>query len=249
MPNPILKPEIIERVETLDGYHDGLESNETTVSGTIGKLIILTLIVLCVAAYTWTLAVNGFTDKVVIFMYTGIIGGLITAFITIFNKKVSNITAPLYAVFEGLALGGISCYFEQMFKGIVINAVGITIITLLAMAFLYQTKIIKPTEKFRSIVVSATIGIALFYLITFIASLFGHNSVAFAGGTLSIVISVAICLVAAFNFILDFDTIEQAAQNRMPKYFEWYAAFGVLITLVWLYVEVLRLLSYLNSRD
>ena len=245
MPNPILKPEALERVENFDG----LDSSSVTVSGTVNKLIILTLVVLFTAFYTWSLAAAGFADKVSLFMYVGIIGGLITAIVTAFNRQISNITAPIYAIFEGLALGGISFYFEHLYKGIVVNAVGATIVTLLAMLFLYQARIIKPTEKFRSIIISATFGIMLFYLITFVASLFGHQSIAHAGGTVSIVISGAICLVAAFNFILDFDFIEQAQQNQLPKYFEWYGAFGVLVTLVWLYIEILRLLSYLNSRD
>ena len=245
MPNPILKPEIIERVETFDG----LDSSSATVTGTVGKLVFLTLIVLFTATYTWSLAMAGFADKVNLFMIVGIVGGLIAAIVTAFNRQISNITAPIYAIFEGLALGGISCHFEQMFKGVVINAVAATIVTLLAMLLLYQTKIIRPTEKFRSIVLSATFGIMLFYLITLIASWLGHPSLAFAGGPISIVISGVICLVAAFNFILDFDLIEQAEQNGMPKYFEWYGAFGVLVTLVWLYIELLRLLSYLNSRD
>ena len=154
MPNPVLKPEIIERVETLDG----LDSSVTTVSGTVSKLVFLTLIVLLTASYTWSLAAAGFADKVSLFMTVGIVGGLITAIVTAFNKQISNITAPIYAIFEGLALGGISCYFEHLYKGIVVNAVGATIVTLLAMLFLYQARIIKPTEKFRSIIISATFG-------------------------------------------------------------------------------------------
>jgi len=174
----------------------------------------------------------------------------IISLVMMFRPVWSPWAAPVYAVLEGLFLGAISAFFEYKFHGIVIQAAGLTFLTLFAMLFLYRTGIIKVTEKFRMGVFAATGAIALMYLASFILGLFGVNfPMMHSGGTLGIVIGVVICGVAALNLVLDFDFIEKGSENRLPKYMEWYSSFALMVTLVWLYLEILRLLSRINSRN
>lgn len=220
-----------------------------SIVGAVNKTMGLILIVMAVAVYAWSVCATGYTDKANLLTIMGVVAGLILAIITTFKPKTSPITAPAYAICEGLVVGTVSYSYGAMFNGIIQNAILITIATLFAMLFLYKSGLIKATPLFRKIVITSTIGIAIFYLISFIASFSGFHMTLFNGGMLGIGVSLLICAIAAFNFILDFDFLEEASKKQLPKYFEWYGAFAILVTLIWLYFEVLRLLAQLNSRD
>lgn len=226
-----------------------LEGKPMTISGAINKTMLLLGIVILVAMYTWNLCANGFSDKASIFLIGGIIAGLILAVITSFKPNVSPITAPAYALCEGLAVGIISYYYGSMYSGIIQNAIGITILALFSMLFLYKTKMIQATPTFRKVIFTSTVAIAIFYFVGFIGALLGHPMTIFNGGLLGIGVSLLICAIAAFNFIIDFDFIEQSEKNMLPSYFEWYGGFTLLVTLIWLYLEVLRLLAQFSRRD
>lgn len=223
-------------------------ANTMTVQGTINKIGFLLLLVLTAGSFTWKMAFAN-PHSVQNLMYLGIFGGLVTAFITIFSPKNARFTAPLYAVFEGLTLGGISALYNMAFQGIVLNAILLTLMTLFGMLFLYKTEIVKPTEKFKAGVISATMGVAFAYLFSFILSMFGIASPIHAGGTMGIIISLVVVGIAALNLILDFDMIFKGAENHAPEHMEWYSAFGLMVTLIWLYLELLRLLAQLQRRD
>jgi uncharacterized YccA/Bax inhibitor family protein len=180
----------------------------------------------------------------------GAIGGFITALITTFSPRRSAITAPIYAVLEGLFLGAISALFEARFPGLVMRAVLLTFGVFGVMLMLYRSGTIQVNNKFRTIIIAATGGIALVYLVSFVVSMFGVNiSFLYDSSPLSIGISLFVVAIAALNLILDFDMIVQGSYAQAPKYMEWYGAFGLMVTLVWLYLELLRLLSKLASRD
>lgn len=220
--------------------------NGMTLRGTADKSLILLFILLVTATYTWGLGAEG-----QMLMIIGIFGGLITAMITIFKKTASPITAPIYAAFEGLFLGGISSIFETMYPGIVSQAVFLTLGIFLALLFAYKSRIIKPTENFKLGVFAATAGIAVVYLINMFMSFFGSSIPVLQidnASPLSIGISIFVIIIAALNLVLDFDFIESGVEANAPKYMEWYSAFGLLVTLVWLYIEILRLLAKLNER-
>ena len=219
-----------------------------TVNGTVNKTGILTLCVIASAAWTWSRFFNG--ESVTGLIAVGAIGGLILALVTTFKAVWSPITAPIYAVLEGLVLGGISAIYQQRFPGIPMQAVGLTFGVLIALLLVYRTGIIRVTDKFRMGVVAATGGIFAFYMLTWILSFFGVRFGSLMGsGALSIGISVAVVIVAALNLVLDFDFIERGAAAGAPKYMEWYGAFGLMVTLIWLYLEILRLLTKLQRRD
>ncbi len=221
-----------------------------TVRGTINKTFLMLLLVVLGAAYTWRLLGTGAVDTMKIYMIGGAIGGFIVAMITIFKQTWAPFTAPIYAALEGLFLGGISAFFNAQFPGIVLNAVTLTFGTTFALLFVYRSGWIKVTNKFRLGVVAATGGIAVAYLLSFILSLFGVNiGFMHSSGPLGIIISLVVIVVASLNLILDFDFIERGAQEGAPKYMEWYGAFGLMVTLVWLYIEFLRLLSKVGSRN
>lgn len=241
--NPVLKPRSFESSSAL--------TERMTLNGTVNKTAMLLAIVLASAMWTWgkffqtqdSASVSGL-------MLIGIVGGLIMALVTIFFKKASPFTAPAYAVFEGLAIGGISAIFEMRYPGIVIQAVGLTFGTMICLLAAYRSGLIKATENFKLGIVAATGAIALLYLVDIVLSLF-HMPIGFIheGGIFGILFSVVVVTIAALNLVLDFDFIEESVNNGSPKYMEWYAAFGLLVTLVWLYMEILRLLSKLQSRN
>ncbi len=241
--NPVLNGQVFRGV----GYADAM----MTISGTVNKTGILMLCALATAAWTW----NRFTTTqdpaaVAPMLLLGGIGGFIFALVTVFKKEWSPVTAPAYALLEGLVLGGLSSILEMRFPGIAMQAVGLTFGTLIAMLVAYRTGVIRATEKFTLGVVAATGGIAIFYLLTMLLGFFGvHFNSVFGAGPLGIVISVVITIVAALNLILDFAFIENGARMGAPKYMEWYGAFGLMVTLIWLYLEILRLLAKLNSRN
>lgn len=225
--------------------------NAMTVKGTLQKFGFMFLMVMGTSFYSW----KEFTDggNVQPLILTGAIGGLVVAIVIMFKKEWSPFLAPAYALLEGLFLGAISAYYNFAFAeqapGIVINAVGLTFGTAIAMYLLYSFRIIRATQKFKAIVFTATAGIAVFYLIAWALSFFGIQiPFLHEGSALGIGFSVFVVALAALNLILDFDMIEQGAELGAPKYMEWYGAFGLLVTIVWLYLEILRLLSKISKK-
>ena len=226
-----------------------------TLNGAVNKTAILLVLTLAGALFTWAqfsaAMAAGNPGAVMPYVWGGAIGGFVVALVTIFKKTWSPYTAPLYAVLEGLFLGAVSAMFELRFPGIVMQAVGLTFGTLAALLLAYRSGLIKATENFKLGVVAATGGIALLYLVNIGMRLFGFEGMGFIheGSTIGILFSVGVVIVAALNLVLDFDFIENGVEQQAPKYMEWYAAFSLLVTLVWLYLEILRLLSKLQSRD
>ncbi|MAC91709.1 MAG: hypothetical protein CMO99_04065 [Woeseiaceae bacterium] len=222
-----------------------------TLQGTVNKTGILLGILILTAVYTWNLFFQTGNPAAVMPIATGgAIGGFVLALITIFKKAWSPFTAPIYAALEGLFLGGISAIFEYQYPGIVIQATGLTLGTLASLLVLYKLGIIKPTENFRLMIVSATMGIAVLYLISMIMNMFGSSGVGFihSNGLFGIGFSLFVVAIAALNLVLDFDFIEQGSEMGAPKYMEWFGAFSLMVTLIWLYLEMLRLLAKLRSR-
>jgi uncharacterized YccA/Bax inhibitor family protein len=220
-----------------------------TLAGTVNKTGILLICVVATAAWSWSRFFRASTSDAALPLGIGLVGGFVVAMVTIFKKEWSPITAPIYALLEGLALGGISAMFELRYPGIAIQAVGLTFGTLFVLLMAYQSGVIRVTEKFKLGVVAATGGIAVFYLAQFVLGFFGVHFAALNGsGLLGIGFSVVVVIVAALNLVLDFDFIESGVSAGAPKYMEWYGAFGLIVTLVWLYLEILRLLSKINDR-
>ena len=222
-----------------------------TLQGTVNKTGILLGILVLTAVYTWNLFFQTGNPAAVMPIATGgAIGGFVLALITIFKKAWSPFTAPMYAALEGLFLGGISAIFEYQYPGIVIQATGLTLGTLASLLVLYKLGIIKPTENFRLMIVSATMGIAVLYLISMIMNMFGSSGIGFihSNGLFGIGFSLFVVAIAALNLVLDFDFIEQGSEMGAPKYMEWFGAFSLMVTLIWLYLEMLRLLAKLRSR-
>jgi uncharacterized YccA/Bax inhibitor family protein len=213
-----------------------------TLTGTVNKTGLLLLILIATTAWSWS------TNNP-LWIAVGAVGGFIVALVTIFKKQWSAITAPLYAALEGLMMGGVSAAFEAQYPGVVLQAVMLTFGTLAALLAAYSTGLIKVSQNFKLGVVAATGGIAIFYLVSMVLGFFHINMpLIYGNGAVSIGFSVVVVIVAALNLILDFDFIAASASQGAPKYMEWYAAFGLMITLVWLYLEVLRLLSKLRNR-
>lgn len=228
-----------------------------TLSGTANRTGALLLLSLLTAAFAWNQSTIALPSGEMapaagagIYMLGGAIGGFILALVTIFKKEWSPVTAPLYALVEGFFLGSVSALYDLRFHGIVFQAVLLTFGTLFALLIAYRSGLIKATENFKLGVVAATGGIAVVYLVTMVMQLFGMNvSYIHGSGLMGIGFSLVVVVVAALNLVLDFDFIEQGVEAGAPKYMEWYGAFGLMVTLVWLYVEFLRLLSKLQSRN
>ena len=243
--NPALNKNAFKVLNRNGGTGPISKNDSMTIKGTVDKTAISLFIMIASGYYIYS-------EQIVSLMLPGCILGFIVAIFTIFKKQYAPYTVPLYALFQGLFLGGISFMYGQMFDGIVYNAVLLTVTILLSLLLAYRSGIIKATENFKLGVFAATGGIALFYLISFIASFFGGGIAIFDptnGSMTSILVSLGVVLIASLNLVLDFDFIEQASENGAPKYMEWYGAFGLLVTLVWLYLEILRLLAKINSRD
>jgi uncharacterized YccA/Bax inhibitor family protein len=222
-----------------------------TVQGAVNKAALLLGCVLLTTAWTWHLfSLTSNPASVAPWMIGGALGGFVVALVTVFKQQWAPVTSPIYALLEGLFVGGLSALAESQYPGIVIQAVGLTFGTCLAVLMAYTSGLVKATENFKMGVVAATGGIALVYLASIILSLFGvsmpyiHDN-----GLFGIGFSVFVVIIAALNLVLDFDFIDNGARQGAPKYMEWYAAFGLMVTLVWLYIEVLRLLMKLRSRD
>jgi uncharacterized YccA/Bax inhibitor family protein len=222
-----------------------------TLNGTINKTGILLVLAIASAAWTWySFLTSGDLSVAGSMVLVGAFGGFIVAMVTAFKIEWSPVTAPLYAILEGLFLGGISALINQSKPGIAIEAVGLTFGTLFVMLFLYRTGIIKVTQKLRMGIFAATGGIALFYLLEWVLSFFGINLTTVNGASgIGIAFSLFVVGIAALNLVLDFDFVEQGVTYGVPKYMEWYAAFGIMVTLVWLYLEILRLLAKMRSRN
>lgn len=239
--NPALKADTFTRVPTTVG------AGSMTVNGTVNKTAVSLVILLMAASYTWNL---DRPENLWGLVTLGVIGGLIMAIATIFKQTWAPYTTPLYAAFEGLALGGISLGFETQYPGIVSQAVFLTFGTLAALLLAYRSSLIRATENFKLGVAAATGGIAILYLANLLLGFFGISiPLIHSNGMFGILFSVVVVVIAALNLVLDFDFIEQGAEQGAPKHMEWYGAFGLLVTLVWLYLEILRLLAKLNSRD
>ena len=240
--NPALTADIFTRVPPLAG-HDSM-----TITGTVNKTAMSLAVLLVAAMYVWGQGAQG--QLPMFWVWGGVIGGFIVALATTFKPVWAPYTTPLYAALEGVALGGISYVFEQTYPGIVAQAVFLTFGTLGALLFAYRSGLIRATENFKLGVFAATGGIGLVYLLSFVLGFFGISvPLIHSSGTFGILFSVFVVVIAALNLVLDFDFIEQGAERGAPKYMEWYGAFGLLVTLVWLYLEILRLLSKLRSRD
>jgi uncharacterized YccA/Bax inhibitor family protein len=222
-----------------------------TISGTVNKAGILMLCVIATAMYTWNqFFTSGNPASVSGYTMVGAFGGFIVAMITIFKKEWAPITAPIYALLEGLFLGALSAMFELRFPGIAIQSVALTFGTCFCLLLAYRSGLIRASEKFTMGIVAATGGIALVYFASMLLGLF-HVQIPgiFGGGPVGILFSLAVVVIAALNLILDFSMIEEGARRGAPKYMEWYSAFGLMVTLVWLYLEIVRLLSKLRGGD
>jgi uncharacterized YccA/Bax inhibitor family protein len=224
-----------------------------TINGTAQKTLFLLLLAMGTACFTWSKtfsAIEANPAAAMPWALGGLVVGAITALVICFKHTWAPALAPVYALAEGLFLGGLSATFEAQYPGIVIQAVGGTFGTLAGLLLAYQSGLIKATENFKLGIVAATGGIGLVYLISIIGGLFGFPvPYIHAAGPIGIGFSLVVVVIAALNLVLDFDFIEQAAERGAPKYLEWYGAFALMVTLVWLYMEILRLLSKLRSRD
>ena len=240
--NPVLKE---------SAFAGQLAAGESmSIQGTVNKTGLLLLCVVVTSAYTWGLSHSDTPEAAVPWMIGGAIGGFIMALVTVFKMQWSPITAPIYALFEGFFLGGISAYFERAYPGIAVRAICLTFGVLLVLLLAYKTGIVRATRGFKLGIIAATGGIALVYGLNMIMGLFGHSQLSFlySSSPLGIGISLFIVVIAALNLIIDFDMIENAARMGAPRYMEWYGAFGLMVTLIWLYMEILRLLSKLRRR-
>lgn len=242
--NPTLSDKVFERA----GYGSG---DAMTINGTVNKMGILLLLVVVPAAWMWNQVMSAWEPSQALGpAMLGAIGGFVMALVTMFKKTWAPVTAPIYAMLQGLFLGGISAAYNVQFQGLPMQAVALTFGTLAVMLVAYRTGLVRATENFKLGVVAATGGIAMLYLVSIVMGLFGarmpfiHES-----GLVGIGFSLFVVVIAALNLVLDFDFIEKGSEMGAPRYMEWYAAFGLLVTLVWLYLEILRLLAKLQSRD
>jgi uncharacterized YccA/Bax inhibitor family protein len=248
--NPALKDTTF--LDLRSGHLVARDGEAMTLNGTVNKTGLLLFLAVLTAAFAWRsidISADGVSANATIFLWGGAIGGLVFALATIFKPTWSPVTAPMYALLEGLFLGTISAIYDFRFHGIVLQAVMLTAGTLFALLFAYRSGMIKVTENFRLGVVAATGGVALIYLATMVLGLFGINiPYIHQSGLIGIGFSLAVVVIASLNLVLDFDFIETGVEQGAPKHMEWYAAFGLMVTLVWLYLEFLRLLSKLQSR-
>ena len=219
-------------------------SETMTINGTVNKTAISLLLLIGTGYLTFNTVNPG------LLIVCGI-GGLILAIVTVFKKEWAPITVPIYAILEGGLLGGISFMYNSLYDGVVTDAIFLTVGILLSLLVAYRSGYIKPTENFKLGIFAATGGIAIVYFVNFVMGFFGSSMGIMQidnASPMSIGFSVVVVIIAALNLVLDFDFIEEGAEKGAPKYMEWYGAFGLLVTLIWLYLEILRLLAKLNSR-
>ncbi len=229
---------------------EGADANAATVSGTTTKSLLLIALTLVVGWFSMNYAIGYYMQSGGAMpsglIFGSMLVGVIVAFVTIFKPQYAPITAPLYAVCEGACLGAFSGYCEFLYQGVVSTAVMATFVVVMVMLALWKFHIIVPTQRFRAIVTGATVAVCLLYLLNFVFSLFGATLLP-TSGSVSIGISLVICLIAALNLVLDFDQIQVCVDRGLPKYFEFYNAFSLLVTILWLYIEILNLL--MKARD
>jgi uncharacterized YccA/Bax inhibitor family protein len=247
--NPTLSEKIFNR--SVDGSQTGL----MTVRGSIQKFGFLSLLVFAGAAYTWKLVYSGSTSQMMTLFWVGLIGGLVSALVISFKPTLARYLSPVYAILEGFVLGGISAIVNAQvgdkYPNIVFQAVALTFGVAFAMFLLYNYRIIKPTQKFKSILLSAIFGVFLLYIVYWVLLLFGVNLSFMSwqdSSPLGIGINLLVVGIAAFTLILDFERLEIGESAGAPKYMEWYGAFGLLVTMIWLYINILKLLSRFASR-
>ncbi len=242
--NPALKENTFTQIQATSGV---ASADRMTVGGTVNKTSILLILTIAAAGWTWHLFAGG--ANVGFWIMFGALGGFATAMVTIFKKEISPITAPIYAVLEGLFLGGISAVLNKAYPGIAFQAVGLTFGVLGCLLLAYRSGLIRATENFKLGVFAATGAIAAYYLASIILSLFGLRvPLIHSSGIYGIIFSAVVVVIAALNLVLDFDFIETGERAGAPKYMEWYGAFGLMVTLIWLYLEILRLLAKIQSR-
>jgi uncharacterized YccA/Bax inhibitor family protein len=236
--NPVLSNSTFTDV-TQRGY-----SRPMTLTGVINRSILLLLLVAGSAAGVWTYS-NSHPSAIYPMVMVGTLGGFVVAMVTTFKRDWAPFTAPVYAVLQGVFIGGISLVMEQRFPGLVLQAVLLTFGVMFALLAAYQSRIIRPSETFKSVIVGATFGIVVVYLISMVLQLFFHTGIPLIhdSGPVGIIFSLVVVGIAALNLVLDFDFIENGVASGAPKWMEWYAAFSLTVTLVWLYIEVLRLLA------
>ncbi|MBV7533497.1 Bax inhibitor-1/YccA family protein [Chitinophaga sp. sic0106] len=238
--NPVLKESMFNKAAQ--------QGEAMTLRGTVNKMSFMLVLLIAAAVFSWGQFTMG-TGNAFPLMIGGALGGFVLALIIIFKKEWAGYLAPAYALAEGLFLGAISAVYNAQSHGIVMQAVGLTFGVFIAMLILYRVGLIRATERFKSIIITATLGIGIFYLAAIVLRMFNIDMpLIFGSGMFGIVFSLIVVAIAALNLILDFDMIEQGVAQGAPKYFEWYASFGLMVTLVWLYLEILRLLSKLNRR-
>lgn len=243
--NPVLQS------RTFGGYAQPIELGEgMTIQGTVNKTGFLLLLAFASSAWVWwVFYTSGGAASVGPYVLLGAIGGLIVALVTVFKQAWAPITAPLYALLEGLVLGGVSALFESLYHGIVLEAVGLTFGVLACMLLAYKSGLIRATERFKVGVIAATGGIVLVYVASFVLGFFGVQVPGiFGNGPIGILFSLVVVGIAALNLVLDFDAIERGAAGGAPKFMEWFGAFALMVTLVWLYLEILRLLAKFQRR-
>ncbi|MFX3625305.1 MAG: Bax inhibitor-1/YccA family protein [Ectobacillus sp.] len=239
--NPMLKNDVLRKQQA--------SGAAMTIGGAVGKTMIMLMLLLGTAVYAYLQVMQNKMNMTV--MMGALIVAAILAFATVFVPKISPITAPVYAAVEGIVLGTVSALYMQQFGDqVVLQAVLLTVSILFAMLLLYAARIVKATHKFRMGVLSATLGVLLMYVIVALLQLFGV-AVPFLhdGGTVAIIVSAVVIVIASLNLVLDFDFIENGARSGAPKYMEWYGALGLMLTLVWLYLEILRFVSYFARND
>jgi uncharacterized YccA/Bax inhibitor family protein len=250
--NPALGENTFRGMSGGGQYGEAIDvASRMTLSGTVNKTGILLICTAATAAWTWFrfLASMDFAAVAPLLLIGGI-GGFICAMVTVFKKEWAPVTAPIYALLEGLVLGGLSAMTNLRYPGIAVQAVSLTFGTLFVLLIAYSSRIIKVTEKFRLGVVAATGGIMVFYLLQMVLGFFGIQFRSLNGaGMIGIGFSLLVCAIAALNLVLDFDFIERGVNYGAPKYMEWYGAFGIMVTLIWLYLEILRLLTKMRGRD
>ncbi len=235
--NPALSKSAMARLRSLEA------SKTATVGGTISKIVLLLAILTGGAVVGWRMAMNS-PETVGVLLIASIVGASIAALVTIFVPRVAAFTSPIYALLEGVLLGAISMWMDEAYGGIVLQAIVLTLGVLASTLFLYSTGMVRVTEKMRSIILIATLGIALYYVINLVFTFFGSSlPLIYDSGTGGIIFSLIVVGIASLNLLLDYDFIDRAAKGNLPKQFEWYGAFSLLVTLVWLYIEILRLLG------
>jgi len=236
--NPVLQESTFSDVSQR-GYGQPM-----TLTGVVNRSVLMLLLVAAAAAGVWSYSASHPTAIYPAVM-TGALGGFVVAIATSFKRTWAPVTAPVYAVLEGLFIGGISMVMEQRFPGLVLQAVLLTFGVMFALLAAYQSRIIRPSQTFKSVIVGATFGIVVVYLVSMVAQLFFHTAIPliFDSGPVGITFSLIVVGIAALNLVLDFDFIENGIAYGAPKWMEWYAAFGLTVTLVWLYIEILRLLA------